>query len=507
MRYLHFNVFTVILLLSVVSCDETHRRLGQLLHHSSPPQMDDQSFQHWLTSNGAQLYNVRIASNVSHPHHRGMFSTAALTKHSIFLRVPFVLLLNVEHALDSRVLDMDWGQVLDAFPDDIILALHIAYQRHHPSSYHYPYLQYLPSQQSHPLLWSQGQIAELQSSEFRNFLQSRIQRAQKFHDSLPPQVNQAIAFADLLWGLSVLSSRAFGVQVLDRLNNEWVKASCLVPGADMMNSGIATMLNSDCYTNSDSTYFECRVERDVGPNEELLLPYSTHSTTLPNVQLLYEYGFVFKNNSNDLISLLLREPSATQTDSEHQPGGDRVHQIQSKLLQSLQRNRKGSNRFTITRPTELNETSPLSLESLQPYLLPFRDALSWLRVLNLVDSDVKPDTTPESTLSRLMKNKYLSIRNELQSVDELLSALYNRLNEYSKFSTIEQDLQVLKNQCQPQSLFTFDDPLCCAIQIRISEKQICKASIDLLKRYQALFNQLKSNQSTNKQQRKINDEL
>ena len=98
--------------------------------------------------------------------------------------------------------------------------------------------------------------------------------------------------------VSVVHSRVFVVRALDRRRNEWIPSPALVAGADMLN--LSEHPNTDCETDVDSVFFECKTIKPIDAGEQLFTPFGRQfaSEEDRDAYTLVHYGFA----QNDFYS-------------------------------------------------------------------------------------------------------------------------------------------------------------------------------------------------------------
>ncbi|KJE94827.1 hypothetical protein CAOG_05400 [Capsaspora owczarzaki ATCC 30864] len=269
----------------------------------------------WLGRLGGRLDTSLVELRSDGDRGRGLVAKQAIPPKTVFARIPLTALINIEHAMVS-----DLGPVIDAsdLSDQEIMSVFLWHQLHGcgqvedggvAESNWQPFLDTLPDRQEMHLtmLWTPEQLAHLDGSLLRDFSERRIQvleasfkRHQQSTFGKFPSAESCdwtkFTLEDFLWGMAIGWSRTHAVRVRDG-EGAWQTANCLVPVADLLNTDIASKVNAECYTNDESTHFECRTRHQLAQSEELLAQYNADSASIDNHHLLMDYGFVLNDDS------------------------------------------------------------------------------------------------------------------------------------------------------------------------------------------------------------------
>eukprot|EP00940_MAST-03C_sp_MAST-3C-sp2_P000784 g784.t1 len=215
------------------------------------------------------------------------------------------------------------GPFLESNPwinDMFALGLYVYHARRAPSRlsrFFVPYLDWILKEDissGNIMRWSKMDRL-LRMTEDSLSLGNEIRRRRQFDSDVLRRVQRSDMFSDLtleqLQHLSFLiQSRTFGVRVKDR-TGKWHSAKCLVPLADVMNTAPSNRINTECFTNSRSTHFECRTTRDVEPDGELFAPYA--GGHLDPGKFLLNYGFTLPLDIDATTTIVLRSSDDGRT--------------------------------------------------------------------------------------------------------------------------------------------------------------------------------------------------
>lgn len=211
----------------------------------------------------------------------------ALQEGEEVIRVPLSSMINIEHAL----MDPELGPVLESspwLPDHLAMSLYLHLLRQ-GGSRHRGYLDWLPNSSHSPLIWDVADMKLLRGTSIlrevfnrRAYALDLLERLQRAFD---PSFLNGFGPLEMFWGLGVLRSREFGVDVQDR-EGVWHRTHSLVPLADALNT--AREPNTECWTNPTSTHFICAARQIILPGSELTAQYGT---SLTNREYLLDYGF------------------------------------------------------------------------------------------------------------------------------------------------------------------------------------------------------------------------
>lgn len=312
------------------------------------------NFTRWIEQAGGSIGAIRVGRLPrGNRAGRGVLATRAIAQGEVVARVPLSLLINIEHVLVDPVLgpllDENGGAagIVHAWLGDVdALAVFLCHERRKHGhdgrelSHWEPWISLLPplDQNASVLTYAEDLLTELQASPVLTTVRDGRRRLTEVHGRLlklkgfrgrPPRG----AFRKYLreehaWGLLMVMSRSHTVRVKDG-EGAWHDTSCLVPLADMFNTGGPSQINVDCATNDDSTHFECKATKPITTGSELLVPYGGRVTRMRNSKLLTEYGFTIDPNADpETVAALSPEPGAVEIPTL---GGKRWE-----LLRSLQ---------------------------------------------------------------------------------------------------------------------------------------------------------------------------
>ena len=247
----------------------------------------------WLHDNAAFLspkLQVRCGGGL-----RGVYvkPDSTLDKDEVVASVPLRLMLTTERVLQQS------PALADAPVRGTNLAALALLAQQAPGAFWQPYVAALPRNVSTTLVWTQGQLAELQASDLREHAERRNDAVARHWAALPHDVRpSAAAWA---WALSMVWSRGHTVALPSG------RQGALAPLADLFNFALAPSLAA-AETEADALTF--RAARPLRGDEEASVPYGS-GAPLSNARLLMEYGFcVSGEHAHDDVALPLPAPQS-----------------------------------------------------------------------------------------------------------------------------------------------------------------------------------------------------
>ena len=217
----------------------------------------------WLEEAGGSAGDIRVGRVARQRAGRGVVATSALPARALVSRTPLSLLINIEHVL----VDEQLGPLLDEhggaggrvhawLGDTDALAVFLCHERRKGEGSRWaPWLSLLPPLDTNAsvLTYPESQLTELQASPLLTTIRDARRRLTETHGRLlklkgfrgrPPHgVFKKYLREEHVWGLLSVVSRAHKVRVKDG-RGAWHDTSCLVPLADMFNTGGPRQLNT-----------------------------------------------------------------------------------------------------------------------------------------------------------------------------------------------------------------------------------------------------------------------
>lgn len=270
-------------------------------------------YEKWLKASGITFSGASVGAAPKTSgglKQKGLFASKDISNENfVFLKVPLhSAVINIEHALsDELFMKYFTSDALEALDDPTVMSAFVAFCRATQHSVWASYFASLPLEFTTPLYFPG--LEELQASEVAMLAQERVKQLAKEYDALPKELQAIVSPSLFQWAYTILLSRSFGLQIKDA-QGEWQGAACLVPGADLLNTGVRT--NADCGTNEASTHFQCFTTTSVAKGEELLAPYGSF---INEQKLLLDYGFILGVNFTARVIL---DPN-WEPGSEHKP--------------------------------------------------------------------------------------------------------------------------------------------------------------------------------------------
>lgn len=420
-------------------------------------------FVDWFIDNDGELNDINIVPSEIAGY--GVIASKDLMKGDVIFRVPFPIILNVDEMVNQMR-----GTSMGEVPPPNLIAIFISHEYSKgEESFYNEYLHSLPREFKTPLYHPLSVLELWQGSPFKGLIQQRIQDAQWTYTRLSAEFRQMVTFADYLWGLSIFYSRILDVEVpKDNKMDQWYTRSCLIPGVDFMNSGPG-MINVQCGTNENGTYFECETLEIVFEGDELFVSYlQLTENTLDNGRLYADYGFTVGGAGLNFATVIIEMP----------PLPEKKQEIMTRLHDNGLKINPNSSVFEICgRGDAVDENM-------------FMNLLIYGRLLSIEEHLLE---TPFETLEPILVRNFTIeiddeslIKLEKQVFEHILEIINKQLDSYG--TTIIEDIEILKNvskaitdkstDCASLSLDDLPESWCDmeAIQailgIRIGEKQI-----------------------------------
>ncbi|CAI5704731.1 unnamed protein product [Peronospora farinosa] len=396
----------------------------------------------WLESHGTpdNLLNIRYLGPLQG---HGVFAKQSLASGQVTLEIPFKLTMNIESAMQS-----DLAPVLETYPqilDDEVLALHLMHERNKGSgSFFAPYIASLPTTFDLPVFWSDTELNELKGTNVLLLTHLMKKRLENDFDNIHKAVMEAfpkifaslrtLTLEDYTWAMSVIWSRAFGVNK----GGNYLRVLC--PAMDMFNHDVSLHNPLDDYISFDEEkqLMTHHVPTDVPAGSALSISYGQYS----NAKLLYSYGFVAHENLRRAVDFWMKIPPT-----------DPYVKLKQTILDSNE----------LTSEHTYDFCGTLFIKDIDERLL------ATLRVILMDEQEIRVYKTA-------FTSSIISVRNELAVYENLQNACRRKLASYS--TTLEEDEMILANtEAESNPRLSF------AVQVRIEDKQVFIGAIDTLEQW------------------------
>jgi len=255
----------------------------------------------WLhgLNGGVSLDKVEIA--VEPGKGRGIRSTKLLEKKEVVARIPLQAMVSVEHAFaafDGKFRDLD--KLADL---DLLVAFVLMQQDDGRLSRWYDFWNTLPNEPiASPLQFCERKLLALSQinsilakelNETRKIMRERFLRSQLLQNAAKNDFDMFVR----TWLL--VQSRLFRIPILDKKRNKWDSASCMIPFADLLNTGPRP--NADCAMDA-SNMFSCFVTKPLRKGEFLNSPYILIDKPF---HTWIHYGFAANEEEKTLMQKLI----------------------------------------------------------------------------------------------------------------------------------------------------------------------------------------------------------
>lgn len=262
----------------------------------------------WLKLNGAadSLLDIQYLGKCEG---HGVFTKQSLSPGQVTLQIPFKLTMTVESAAHS-----DLAVVLERYPQlppDEVLALHLMHERSKGRrSFFAPFITSLPTTFDLPVFWSDAELDELKGTNVLLLTQLMKQHLERDFRSIHQEVTEAfpelfkslptLTRDDYTWAMSVIWSRAFGVNK----GGEYLHLLC--PALDMFNHDVMLQNPLDDYVSFDEEkqMMVHHVPIEIADGAPVHISYGQYT----NAKLLYSYGFVARENSRQAVDFWVKIP-------------------------------------------------------------------------------------------------------------------------------------------------------------------------------------------------------
>ncbi|KAE9019533.1 hypothetical protein PR003_g13039 [Phytophthora rubi] len=396
----------------------------------------------WLESHGAadSLLDIRYLGKLEG---HGVFAKQPLTSGQVTLQVPFQLTMNTESAVKS-----DLAPVLEKYPqipDDEVLALHLMHERSKgDESFFAPFIASMPTTFDLPVFWTEAELNELKGTnvllltqlmkkhlerDFENIHQAVAEDVAEIFASLP-----TLTIDDYMWAMSVIWSRAFGVN----RGGKYLRVLC--PAMDMFNHEVTVRNPLDDFVSFDEEkqMMTHHVPENVAAGSALHISYGQYS----NAKLLYSYGFVSPENFRRGVDFWMKIPPT-----------DPYYKLKQTVLDSNELTGEQTYDF---RGTLLSKDVDERL-------------LATLRVILMNEQEIR-------LYKKAFESSILSVRNELAVYENLQSTCRRKLANYA--TTLEEDEAILaetETESNPRLSF--------AVRVRMEDKQVFTQLIHMLEQW------------------------
>eukprot|EP00924_Labyrinthula_sp_SR-Ha-C_P000084 augustus_masked-scaffold_39-processed-gene-0.28-mRNA-1 protein AED:0.34 eAED:0.34 QI:0/-1/0/1/-1/1/1/0/372 len=255
----------------------------------------------WLKENGAEIPNL-VVKKYENSNERGVFTSTAISKAEVILRIPHKCLLTCKLSYSSleacrifwasRASQKDEALEFNCSEKLIAVVLYILLTIDDPTNFFAPYYKTLPRTFNHfTLFWNKNEVERLQGSPIVSDIKQRRESfAADFnilngHEVLAEEFRRKKITMEKFFEIRCLvGSRNFNLNI----NGE--KNTCMVPFADLLNHSRPAETKWT-YNNVDHHY-QMKSLRAIGENREVFDSYGAKS----NLEYLLFYGFVVENN-------------------------------------------------------------------------------------------------------------------------------------------------------------------------------------------------------------------
>jgi len=242
-------------------------------------------FENWLRSKNVKTHDdVEIRTS---NRGRGLYATKDLEENVVFAEIPLSSMINIEHVLRHPIV----GPIANEVNDLFALALFLLHETNNSA-----YLQWLNLDvRASPMEWITKDTTLKRMSIGMEIERRRSYNLEILEQLKENKINNLTLF-ELERLVFLVQSRIHGVRVRHPITKKWHNTKCLVPFADAMNTDAKSNVNTECFTNQDSTHFVCRTKRPIVAGQELLSYYANR----PNDILLLDYGFTLPASGGEV---------------------------------------------------------------------------------------------------------------------------------------------------------------------------------------------------------------
>ncbi|CAI5731497.1 unnamed protein product [Hyaloperonospora brassicae] len=396
----------------------------------------------WLESNGTTDSLLAIRYLGEYEGH-GVLAKQTLPCGQVTLQVPFKLTMTVESAARS-----DLAAVLEKYPQissDEVLALHVMHERNKGTrSFFAPFLASLPTTFDLPVFWSDTELNELRGTNVLLLTRLMQQQLERDFQTIHQEVTKAfpdifaslptLTLEDYTWAMSVIWSRAFGVN----RGGKYLRLLC--PAMDMFNHDVSLCNPLDDFVSFDDEkqMMVHHVPTEVTNGNAVHISYGQYS----NAKLLYSYGFVAQGNPRRAVDFWVKVPPA-----------DPYRKLKQTILDAND----------LTREQTYDFCGTLFRNDVDERLL------ATLRVILMNEQDMH-------LYKKAFMLSMISVHNELAVYNNLQNACRRKLETFP--TTLEEDEAILTNATEKSSI-----RLLLAVRVRIEDKQVFAGVIDTIERW------------------------
>eukprot|EP00729_Bicosta_minor_P011528 gene11528-21737_t len=280
------------------------------------------NLENWIVENGGKITGARCVFTPEGGG-RGLKAAEAMTYRQTYIEVPRKCWMNEgtmkadsavgEILTNDPVVAKECGQEWGKNGEPCRLALAMMFEEGlGEESFWHPYFASIPAEQTSPLLWTQEEIAQLESEvmiEFIMFLQGYLKKTYRntvphliktypeYFSSEKHTLDALVRTTLMIWG------RSFDSNAKDATNPA-KRTWSMIPFADLVNH--QSYVESFFSDRDGSDQFACWATECFTPGAEIFQSYGSHK---PTAHFFYYYGFVPGGYlSNDYISFEIAVP-------------------------------------------------------------------------------------------------------------------------------------------------------------------------------------------------------